>query len=353
MKPTSSALAVLLLVAGSAFGQPKAGDVQPDQILFGTVYTGATVEASFMVFEPAKDINVKLEVTAPKFVKVVNKRIERHDYGPGKNFACGCVEIALDTAAPGERSGEVTVTVGQTTVKVPVKALVKARRPGLPRLLVVETPFQQYATKDGKAFNTWTGLVKDALDVSSLLVTRGKPVFRDLDLSKFDSVFVAESGLIDLSPADVKKVRAYAEAGGRVLVATNYFFRGSVPKANEVLAGYGLEMQDDEARVMAQNDITLGKDDLAAEVVKAGVGSLHFFRASPVRVTDQKRGRVLANAAGVGQAGDGFVAIGRAGKGKVIAIGESLWWNWITPEQAAGADNAKLLRWLLLPPKGA
>jgi hypothetical protein len=66
-----------------------------------------------------------------------------------------------------------------------------------------------------------------------------------------------------------------------------------------------------------------------------------------VAVTDGKVGRVLAKAAGVGQAGDGFVAVGKAGKGMVIAIGESLWWNWIGGSQAA--DNAKLLRWLLFP----
>ena len=35
----------------------------------------------------------------------------------------------------------------------------------------------------------------------------------------------------------------------------------------------------------------------------------------------------------------------------MIAIGESLWWNWISTEQARGTDNAKLLRWVLTPRK--
>jgi hypothetical protein len=55
----------------------------------------------------------------------------------------------------------------------------------------------------------------------------------------------------------------------------------------------------------------------------------------------------LVRAVGVGQAGDGFVVQAQARKGEVIAIGQSLWWYWITKEQAKGSDNAKLLRWLL------
>jgi hypothetical protein len=49
---------------------------------------------------------------------------------------------------------------------------------------------------------------------------------------------------------------------------------------------------------------------------------------------------------------DGFVAQAKAGKGEVIALGESLWWNWIMETRAAGTDNARLLRWLVGPPKG-
>jgi hypothetical protein len=37
----------------------------------------------------------------------------------------------------------------------------------------------------------------------------------------------------------------------------------------------------------------------------------------------------------------------RAGKGEVIALGESLWCFWITPEQDPSGGNARLLRWLL------
>src|SRR5262249_17279522 len=72
-----------------------------------------------------------------------------------------------------------------------------------------------------------------------------------------------------------------------------------------------------------------------------------FFRASPVKLTAGQSGRVLAKAVGVGNPGDGFVAMARAGKGEVIALGESLWCFWITQKEDPSGDNARLLRWLI------
>jgi hypothetical protein len=220
-------------------------------------------------------------------------------------------------------------------------------------VLVVETPFDKYSTSDATVFQPWTDLVaKSPLDVSYLLVQKDKPVFRDLDLSKFDCVFVAENGLIHLKESDVKAVRKYAEAGGRVVVAANSFFVGTVKHANAVLADYGIEVQDTETAGVGKDE-TIGKDQLHPRLVKDGIESVTFYRASPIRVTDAKRGRVLIPASGVGEPGDAFVASAAAGKGEVIAIGQSLWWNWISESRAKGADNAKLLRWLLVPRGGA
>jgi len=323
--------------------------VQPDKILVGTVYTGATVEASFMVFEPGKNANIRLEVTAPPFVKILNKETEVKQFGMGNHFVCGSVEMAFDTAAVGEWTGDLKVTLGQTTAKLPVSVTVKPRRPGLTRLLIAESPFNRYSASDGALFKAWTDLIrKPPMDVSYLLVTSGKPVLRDLDLTKFDSVLLAGTGLVSLTPADVQKARQFAEKGGWVVVAANRFYRGTVDQANLVVAKYGLQMRDEEAP-FGQNAATLGKEDLDQKIVNAGVKSLSFFRASPVAVTDSKTGRVLVKAVGTGQEGDGFVARAKAGHGTVVALGVSLWWDWISDKRAADTDNAKLLRWLLLP----
>jgi len=111
-------------------------------------------------------------------------------------------------------------------------------------------------------------------------------------------------------------------------------------------------MRDEEAE-MRQNDVTLGRGDFDPQLLKEGVRSLHFYRASPIARTDTKKARLLVRAAGVGQSEDGFVVIAQAGKGKMIAIGQSLWWKWISKQDAQGTDNAKLLRWLLSSRKPA
>jgi hypothetical protein len=343
-------LAVFALVGIPAEAQPKANDVQPDRLPLGTVYTGSVVEGSFLMFEAGKDPDIPFSVTAPKFVQVRHTATHHREFGPGKDFVCGIVEFALDTSASGAMAGEFSVTLGQAAAEVPISATVITGKKGVPRLLIAETPFERYSGP-GELFKTWTDLVKDAsLDVSYLLVTSGKPVLRDLDLGRFDCVLLAGMGLTELQPADIERVREFAEAGGRVVVSANAFFNGTVAKANAVLEGCGIKMRDEEARG-GEVTVTVEKDDLDPDLVKAGVKSAHFFRASPVAVTGDKAGRVLVKARGVGETGDGFVASARAGNGEVLMLGESLWWHWITEEQSAGTDNARLLRFLLSPPR--
>jgi len=350
--PAAIALLVLALSAVPAVAQPKANDVQPDRIPFGTVYAGATVEGSFQVFEPGNDAGIPLAVEAPKFVKLRHKATHAQQFGPGNDFIVGSVEFALDTSAAGDLSGEFRVQLGEAVAKVPVSATVRPATKGLIRLLIVETPFNRHSTGHGADYKAWTDLVKDAsLDVNYLLVTRGRPVLRALDLSTFDCVLLASTGLTDLQFVDIRRVRRFAEAGGRVVVSANYFFRGTVEKANAVLDGYGIQLRDEEAQG-GRYDVTLARSAFDPKLVKAGVKSAYFFRASPVAVTDDKTGRVLVKTGGVGKPGDGFVAQAMAGKGEVIALGESLWWIWIMERRAAGTDNARLLRWLVEPPKG-
>jgi hypothetical protein len=341
----------LALSVTSALALPGAGTAQPDCLHFGNIYTGAIVEGSFQVFEPGQNADIPFAVTAPKFIKVQSKTTDARQFGAGNNFICGSVEFVFDTSAVGDLSGDINVTLGNAVVKVPISASVKPTKKGLTRLLIVETPFQRYSTKNGEVFKGWTDLVKaSSLDVSYLDVTRGKPVLRDLDLNKFDCVLLASTGLVDLQDADVKRVREFAEAGGRVVVSADHFFRGTVDKANAVLDGYGIRMRDKES-IGKLKDVTLEGNSIEPTLVKLGVKSAHFFRASPITVTDDQSGRILVNAIGVGVPGDGFVALTKAGKGKVIVIGQSLWWNWISEKQAAGTDNALLLQLLLDPSK--
>jgi hypothetical protein len=347
MKTFCCVTVLAFVCAGEAVAQPKPGQVQPDRISFGTVHVGATVEASFMVLTPGKDAKMKLEVTVPNFVKVLRTNTDTQEYGPGNSFVRGSVEITMDTTKVGNLQGQISATLGPTMATVPVSALVKPQRADLMRLLVVETPFEKYSTQDGSAFKPWTDLVAASpWDVSYLLCTRGQPVLPNLDVAKSDAVLLGPEAVHSLSSDDVKRVRSFVEAGGLVLVAANSFFVGSPAQANKVLMPYGLEMRDKE-RHLGSDNLTLGKADLDPQIVKAGIESNHFFRASPVAINNGIAGRALVRAVNVGQPGDAFVATAKGGRGNVVAIGQSLWWDWIGTSRDPSGGNAKLLRWIL------
>jgi hypothetical protein len=350
----TAAILVALALPAVAMAQPNSGDHAPDRLPVGTVHVGSIVEASFVVYEAGNTIKgVKLEVEPPPFVKVIDKKTYTQEFGPGNDFVGGLVTIAIDTGKAGEFAGDIKVTLGAQRVKVPVSVTVKPQAPGLTRVLSVGSPFNSFSTDNANDYRAWTDLVKGApLDVSYLITTGGKPVFRDLDLPKFNVVLLGAEGLANATADDVKKVRAFAEDGGRVVVGASAYAVGSVGLVNRLLDGYGLAVKDEEADDMAKSRVTLGPADFAQEVVKEKIASLHFFRASPIAVLDAKKARVVVNAVGVGQPGDGFVAVAKAGRGRFVVLGDAMWWYWIGGEQARRSDNANLLKYLLLHPQG-
>lgn len=334
--------------APSWIGRPS-----PDRLPLGTVRVGATVEASLIVYEKTDDPKkATLTVGAPEFIKVLDKSVIERDVFDGYGFVKGVgglVVVGIDTGKAGAFEGKMTIKLGTVTAQVPISVAVKRAEPAAIKLLVVETPFAAMSTNDAGIFKDWTDLVSAAgWDVSYLTIARGKPVLRDLDLSKFDAVLLAPGGLLEASADDIKRVRVFVERGGRLVVAANHFYVGSVEAANKVLDGYGLKMLDAEGSINA-NEVILDQKAFGPEIIQAGIRSARFHRASPVVITDAKRARVLVKAAGVGGPDDGFVADTKAGKGEVLVLGESLWWSWISAEQTRGNDNAKLLRLLLTP----
>ena len=45
--------------------------------------------------------------------------------------------------------------------------------------------------------------------------------------------------------------------------------------------------------------------------------------------------------------GEGHIAVAQAGRGEVVALGQSLWWFWLSQAKAKSSDNAAMLRNLL------
>src|SRR5262245_55747647 len=201
----------------------EVGQVSPEWLPLGTVCTDATVEASFAVFARADDAKkVRLRVKAPPFVKILERSVidrEFYDEEERVKGVAGIVALRIDTSKPGVFQGQVEVELDTGRDKVPVLAkvvvavVVKRPAPAAVRVLVVESPFHWTSTSDPSVFKEWTDLVAEAeWDVSYLSVAQGKPVFRDLDLSKFDVVLLDAGGLVTEGNAeDLKRARAFAE----------------------------------------------------------------------------------------------------------------------------------------------
>lgn len=343
------ALFALLLFSATSAAQPVSGEVQPDRLDFGTVYHGALLEGSFLVYEAGTDTNIKFEVDAPSTIQIIQKSMDTNEYGPGKDFVRGTVEFAIKTTQIGEFKEEVKVAMGKTHYKITIQASIKPARNGLKRILIAESALNCYATSHAEDLNDWRAMVNQAfLNISYVNVSRNKSVLRDIDLTKYDTVLLAGTGLCNLNQDDIKKAKAYVQGGGNLILSANYFFRTTVKSANDVLAGTGLEFQDIEARHPDDHRVTLGTKDIDADLQQFGVKSLQFFRGSPITITDKEKGKVLVKTYGVGQPEDAFVAMTKVGKGRILALGTSLWYHWITRNEANGTDNAKLLEWLLV-----
>jgi hypothetical protein len=344
--------------AQKARRETQVGQPSPDWLPLGTVCVGATVEASFAVYTRADDPKkVPLKVNAPPFVKVLDQSVIDRTFYEGDERVkgvAGIVVLQIDTSKPGVFQGQVEVKLGAAMAKVPVAVVVKPPEPAAVKILVVESPFHWNATGDPGVFKDWTDLVAEAgWDVSYLTAAHRQPLFRDLDLSKFNVVLLDAGGLTTEGNAeDLKRARAFPEGGGQLVLAANRFYSGSVEAANKVLDGYGLKMLNEEAPIGPKRFIpavVLDKESFAPEVVKAGINSARFHRASPLVVSADKPARVLIKAVDIGGPQDGYVATAKVGKGEVVVLGQSLWWSWMSADQAKGTDNAKLFRLLLTP----
>jgi hypothetical protein len=348
-RPLFSA-ALFPVLAGAVLASPllpgptAAAEVQPNALRFGSVRVGATVEGSIRIFRQGNDASgLAIKVEPPAFLRVEDIRVGSQQFGPNNRGYCD-IWVSVDTRRAGDYSGELRVALGREQVAVPMGAWVRPQMPRLTRLLVVETPFSRFSTGDASFFEIWRNLVDGAhLDVHYLDVRPGAPVLRSIDLAKFDVVLLGMEGLTGLSDSDADRLKRFTERGGRTILAANHFFVGTIAKANGLLVPYGLRMTDTEPRERPEFD--LGAAEIAKDPLTLGVKALYFHRPSPVAITGSQKGRILV--AAPAYPGEGYIAVAQADRGEVVALGQSLWWFWLSQARAKGSDNAALLRNLL------
>ena len=317
-----------------------AGEAQPDRLNFGVVHVGAKVQGSVRIFvDPKELVSSKAKVAAPAFVQVDSVKQGTQEYGQGNIKGYCDIAVTIDTANRGLVSAPMVMSVGERRVEVTARADIRPRTPDLPRILVADTPFQKYSTDDSKLFDPWLTLVeRGGFDVDYLEVRSAATVFDGVELANYDTVLLSQLGLVRLNTEDIGALRRYIENGGRVILAANAIFQGTVEKANMVLGPCGLEIRDTE--MPNGGAIEVGPGQILRCPQTAGVKVLSFHRPSPGLVLDQDRTMVLVGCPT--NPDQHLVAFASAGKGQVISLGVSLWWAWV-----GKADNAVLLENLL------
>ncbi len=86
---------------------------------------------------------------------------------------------------------------------------------------------------------------------------------------------------------------------------------------------------------------------IATDPLTRNVSKLSFFRPARVSVIDSKQVRFLASM--VEDETCGLIASSKAaGRGEVVLLAQSLWWNWLRFE-GSEPDNAVMLENLLSP----
>lgn len=345
--------------------KPVAWTLQPDQLPFGTVLQASEVEASLGFFSGLKPSPYptfiaklpsplrratewsvetyrtwiarsgwRLKVEAPAFVRIEQAEMQSH----ATQGAFAFISLRLRTERPGRWQGnlKVRLTSGQyvsTNILVPLSVSVLPSR-GLSsrRVLITETPYECYATGNGRDF-------EPLAEVNSSLARQGVRVdYREelpSELAGYSAILVGGGVLAKLNPAAAQRLGQFVSRGGRLILAADAFFVPTTPKANDLLHPYGLSIVNKDAGRGVTNSVVL------ADLLTAGVKHVEFWRPARIDVTEPAQGKLLV---GAEDGEGGYAAVSRQkGRGDVIVLTQSLWWNWIRANPT-NSDNRLLLK---------
>ncbi len=328
------------LCAAPLATQDEPAEPIPDALRFGSLRVGAVAEGSLgVVWNHLRDAESEVvEIDAPKFVTVTRTQTKIWTAALGVRTR---VWFRVDTRKAGAIEGTIELRRAGRRVVVPIDAVVLPRDEISTRVVVADSPFQADSTEDGGLLDTWRTLVATGRLAVDYLnpPAKGESRFSVELLREADVVLVGESTLWHLSEADVARLQAFACGGGRVVLAANKFYGDTIAGANRVVAPFGFELLDVEPRGQKQYELT--GEHIADDALTRGVTTVGLYRPSPVRIVDEDLARPLITI----EDGLAFSAIARLRSGgEVIAIGESLWWDWV----AASPSNARFLRNLLV-----
>ncbi len=281
--------------------------------------------------DPVDLSTLKPIIQTPAFIRV-QKIIpeQRKEWYGGRPFVV--LHLTLDTSQPGSYDRKVKLTLDRRKASLPIHFTVQERQSTMPKLLIATTPYQAYSTDSGSNFFSITKLL------SSLPLSADYLNELPRQLEPYQVVLLADSVLARLNADDIVRLRSFVEKGGRLILACDAFMSGTVPKSNQMLTNYGLQVEDQDYGT----SVTV--TNLATDPLTRGIQRLQFWRPSLIQVTDGSKAKALAlSSDGKG----GFVAVARLGSGgEITVLTASLWWLWVE-QFKTNSDNIHLMENIL------
>ena len=278
----------------------RAPEIQPERLDFGTVCSGSAVEAH-IVLHGGLSISSS---TMPNWV--------RFDTAWLDSWGRWRIDITADTSTVGTHSGTIRIQTDTGEFTLPASISVIKRDSTSCKILWTETPFDGFS-------GISTALLDELIRSHHLDIDFTREIPCNLDLCK---MIVLEGGAVyNIWQEDVMRLQNFVEAGGRLVVGADAFFRHSVDGLNKIVHTYGFKMLDIEPNCEVDVEIHSAHFQTDRQCnLFAGVDRLHFFRPSPIVVDNRDAfcihhpdDRNLVYVSGV-----------KVNSGEVFVIGQSL-----------------------------
>ena len=289
--------------------------ISPPWFDFGKVYINSKVDASCKI----NDGEI-IDITSKPSWIIIN------------HLSTDWFGFSVDTGSIGDYSGTLIIETTAGDINVDVKVTIRSTPVPTTKMLVLDTPFHRYSTSNPEVFKTMTDVMDSGLVNVSYVSTEnlGDHDLSIMKIEDYDVVLLAQGGLSYVR-ANVDYLKDYVNKGGCLIVCADSFWATSIENANLILNDFNLSIRDEEYGY--EVFIT----DFAHHPITSGVSQLRLLRPSPVEALSAEA-IILAHPLGVPE-NEGVLAVSGQ-KGKIIALGNSLWWyflNW-----GENYDNAKI-----------
>ena len=200
-------------------------EIQPDTLDFGTVCSGSAVEAH-LVLHGGLSISSSTMATWLRF-----------DTAWLDSRGRWRIDITADTSTIGTQAGTIRFQTDAGEFTLPTSISVIESGSPLQKILWTDTPFDGFSGMS-------TALLDELIRSHHLDIDFTRKIPRNLEL--YHIIFLTPEVVYDIWLEDVMRLQNFVEAGGRLVVGADNFFRGSVEGLNKIVHTYGFKMLDIE-----------------------------------------------------------------------------------------------------------